>query len=129
MKKLGISLTLIVLSFVFISEAISSPRKRLDPTTKVCRIFTQNTLWDGYKTFKNSCKNCHYRGNDKGANFIHTESKTMKGWNRVFAQRYPQCAKDGYWDKIDPEQLMRLNDYLFSKASNTYDPWDAADCG
>ena len=129
MKKFGILLACGALVLFFISEAGSSPRKRLDEATKLCRIFTQNTLWDGYKTFKNSCKNCHFTGNDKGASFLHTESKIMTGWNRVFATRYPQCAKQGSWDNIEPEQLMRLNDYLFSKAADSYDPYDAADCG
>lgn len=129
MKKLGMFFACGALVLLFISEAGSSPRKRLDDATQVCRIFTQNTLWDGYKEFENSCKNCHYTGNKQGASFLHTESKTMKGWNRVFATRYPECAKKGYWGNIESEQLMRLNDYLYSKAANSYDPYDAADCG
>ena len=129
MKKLGIFLACAAISLFLISEAGSSPRKRLDEATQVCRIFTQPTLWDGYQTFQNSCKSCHYTGNDKGASFLHTESKVMAGWNRVFGTRYPECAKKGYWDDIDQEQLMRLNDYLYVKAADSYDPYDAADCG
>jgi hypothetical protein len=129
MKKLGILFTCAIIVLFLISEASSSPRKRLDEASKVCRIFTQTTLWDGYKTFQNSCKNCHFTGNDQGAPFLHTESKTMKGWNRVFGTRYPECAQKGYWGAIEQEQLMRLNDYLFVKAANSYNPYDAADCG
>ena len=129
MKKLGFLFACAAVLLLFISEASSSPRKRLDEATQLCRIFTQPTLWDGYQTFQNSCKTCHYTGNDKGASFLHSESKIMKGWNRVFATRYPECAKKGYWDNIEQEQLMRLNDYLFAKAADSYDPYDAADCG
>jgi len=129
MKKLGILLACGIIVLFLISEASSSPRKRLDEATQTCRIFTQPTLWDGYRTFQNSCKICHFTGNDKGAPFLHTESKTMKAWNRVFATRYPKCARDGSWGDLEQEQLMRLNDYLYAKAANAYDPWDAADCG
>ena len=129
MKKLGILFSCGAILLLFAAVAASSPRKRLDEATQVCRIFTQPTLRDGYKTFQNSCKSCHYTGNDKGASFLHTESKIMKGWNRVFATRYPECAKKGYWDNLDQEQLMRLNDYLYSKAADSYNPYDAADCG
>ena len=109
--------------------SIASPVKRLDPGTQICRIFTQTSLWEGYEIFQNSCKNCHFTGNDKNASFIHSGSKSMKGWNRVFLKRYPQCAKKGEWDHLDEEQLMKLNDYLYRYASDSYDPYDANDCG
>ena len=129
MRKPGFILVAGGLLLFLIGQAEASPRKRFDPTTQTCRVFTQPALWDGYKTFQRSCKSCHYKGNDKGAPFLYTESKIMKGWNRVFAKRYPQCAKDGKWDNIDPEQLRRVNDYLYAHAADSYDPYDAADCG
>ena len=110
----------------------ATPKKRLDEATQTCRILDfYNSGWvsDGNKIFTESCKNCHYRDNDKGATFLHSESKTMTGWNRVFYQKYPQCAKDGSWAKLSAEDLMKLNDFLFRNAANTYDPVDAEDCG
>ncbi|VAW32713.1 hypothetical protein MNBD_DELTA03-547 [hydrothermal vent metagenome] len=115
--------------FVSSSMALSSPLKRYDPATKTCRIFTHATLWEGYKVFVNNCKVCHHRGNKQGAKFLYTESKVRKAWNRVFAERYPICAKNGSWSKLSQEQIARLNDYLYKNAAGTYDPYDATDCG
>ena len=53
----------------------------------------------------------------------------MKGWDRVFFKEYPQCAKNGEWDHLSQEDLLRVNDYLVRFAADPYDPWDAADCG
>ena len=123
-------MVLVIFSSVVDSKA--TPKKRLDEATQVCRILTfQNSGWvsEGSKIFTRSCKNCHTRDNDKGATFLHSESKTMTAWNRVFLQKYPQCAKDGKWADLSQEELTKLNDYLFRNAANTYDPNDADDCG
>jgi hypothetical protein len=120
----------VAITVVFISSfAWASATKRLDPGTQTCRVFTPVTIRDGREIFKNSCKKCHYRGNDQKASFIHSESKIMRGWNRVFMDEYPQCAKNGEWDHLSQEDLLRLNDYLYRFAADSYDPWDAADCG
>jgi len=107
----------------------ASPTKRLDPGTQMCRIFTQPNLWQGYEIYTTSCKSCHFTGNAKGASFLYTESKIMKGWNRVFWKKYPKCAKDGSWDNLTEEQLQLVNDYLYRYAADSYDPYDANDCG
>ena len=124
---IGIILITVCLS---ITTASARPDKRLDPTTKQCRIFTFDTEWwgSGSKIFQEKCKSCHFRGNDKGAPFLHSESKSPKAWNRVFFKKYPKCAKDGSWDITLDEQLV-LNDYLYRYGADTYDAYDAADCG
>jgi len=116
----------------WIVPAKASPTKRFDQTTQSCRILTfHNSSWvsPGAKKFKESCKSCHYRSNDKGAKFLYAESKTMKGWQRVFFKKFSKCAKDGSWEKLSQEDLLEINDYLFRNANNTYDPNDAEDCG
>ena len=118
-----------LLIFLVYSMASASPTKRLDERTQACRIFTQNTLWDGFKAFDESCKKCHFTGNDQGANFLHSESKVQNGWNRAFTQRYPLCAKNGSWGDLSQETLQRINDYLYKNAADAYDPYDAEDCG
>ncbi len=133
MKKNAI-VGLLVAAFVLagLATAEASPTKRFDQTTQTCRILTfHNSGWvsPGAKLFQQNCKSCHYRGNDKGASFLHVESKTMKGWNRVFYKKYPKCAKNGKWDNLSQEELLQINDYLYRNASNTYDPNDAEDCG
>jgi len=90
MKRVVVSMLGIFAVFcLFALEVDASPTKRCDETTGTCRIFTHKSLWEGFKVFRHTCKSCHHRGNDKHAKFLHTESKTMKGWNRVFAKRYP----------------------------------------
>ncbi len=129
MKRKALILIGGFLFFYWAGLAGASPVKRCDSVTKTCRIFTHDSLWEGYKLFRSNCKSCHYRGNKKGAKFLYTESKVRKGWNRVFAKKYPSCAKDGSWQEMTAEQLARVNDYLFKNAADTYDPYDASDCG
>jgi hypothetical protein len=125
-------MTALLAVFCLPATGQATPKKRFDEETQTCRILDfYNSGWvsDGSRIFAESCKNCHSRDNDKGAKFLHSESKTMKGWNRVFYKKYPQCARDGYWAKLAPDDLLKLNDYLFRNAANTYDPVDAEDCG
>ncbi|MBU0480854.1 MAG: cytochrome c [Proteobacteria bacterium] len=113
-------------------NTMATPKERYDEVTQTCRFLDfYNSGWvsEGSKIFTQSCKNCHFQGNDKGAPFLYSESKTMKGWNRVFATRYPACAASGAWDGISKEDLIKVNDYLFRNAANTYDANDADDCG
>lgn len=108
-------------------QAEARPKTRYDATTQTCRIFEGQADWDslaygaGGKGFREVCKKCHTRNNDKGAPFLHVESKTPRGWNRVFAERYPKCAKDGSWDALTQEQLLKVNDYLYRFGLNSED--------
>jgi len=127
-----VSAILTMVTFGLVVDGQASPKKRFDQASQVCRILTfQNSGWvsEGSRIFTESCKTCHSRDNDQGASFLHSEAKTKTAWNRVFYEKYPQCAKDGYWDKLSQDDLMKLNDYLFRNAANTYDPNDADDCG
>lgn len=122
MKTIFTPLAVLILLALTIIEAQAIPTKRLDPGSQTCRTFTSATLWEGREIFVNSCKTCHTRDNDKNAPFLHTESKTMNGWNRVFLQKYPECAKNGSWGNLDEEQIARLNDYLYRNAADSWDP-------
>ncbi|NTV14320.1 MAG: cytochrome c [Desulfobulbaceae bacterium] len=115
-----------------VASAQASPKKRFDERTQSCRVLTfYNSGWvsEGSKIFKASCQSCHSQGNDKGAPFLYTETKSMKGWNRVFTERYPKCATTGAWAQLTDDDLEKLNDYLYHNAANTYDANTAADCG
>lgn len=117
---------LVVATMVFCVTAAASPLfaksgKRFDPTSATVRELTFANLQDGYRLFREVCKSCHHRGNDQGAKFLHTESKSMRAWNRVFAQRYPTCAKSGAWETLSKEDLLKINDYLFANAVDTVD--------
>ena len=118
---------------VFLGAALvqASPKKRFDPGTKTCRILGHDSMWwgEGAKIFQNNCKSCHVRNNDKGAPFLYSESKSPKGWNRVFFKKYPECAKDGSWGNLTLNDQLKLNDYLYRNGADTYDPNDADDCG
>lgn len=85
------------------------------------QITGEEALWwqEGRKIFTTHCKSCHYRDNTVGAPFLHAEAKTQKGWDRVFARRYPACAKNGAWDSLSAKQLRDLNDFLSRHAYGT----------
>lgn len=115
-----------------LNSAQATPGKRFDERTQSCRILNfYNSGWvsEGSKIFKASCQSCHAKGNEQGAPFLHSESKSMKAWNRVFTERYPKCAKSGAWARLSEDDLQKLNDFLFRNAANTYDANSAADCG
>ncbi len=105
------------------------PTKRLDPTTNTCRVFTLGGIEEGQHLFRSVCKSCHFRGNKVGAHFLYSESLISKAWNRVFAERYPACAKNGSWASLNDEQLRRINDFLYMNSGDSYDPNNAMDCG
>ncbi len=130
MKTNGIAVLLIT-SLFFAAAALARPLHRYDYTTKSCRSFGEGQLeWDsrpwgvGGKVFRQLCKKCHFRGNEAGASFLQVESKTSKGWNRVFAERKVACARDGAWDGLTMDQQLKLNDYLYRFAFGTMDIYD-----
>ncbi len=113
------------------------PGKRFDEGTQMCRFIANGGELDwesdhwgtGARKFKEVCKSCHTRDNDKGAPFLYMESYGSEGWNRVFAKRRIQCKLDGSWDVLSQNELLTVNDYLYRNANDTYDPNDADTCG
>ena len=98
---------------------------RFDPVSQKSRALIFTNTFPGYRVFAEECKNCHFTGNDKGAPFLHTESKSARAWNRVFLTRYPECAQKGYWDDIPTEKMLKLHDFLYSEARDHYNPYSA----
>lgn len=136
MKNLTIFLILAFLTILFTTLVYARPSERLDERTGMCRILNQGKLdWEsepwgrGGQKFKEVCQSCHYKGNDKGAPFLYAKSKMSRGWNRVFAKRRVECAKDGSWDVLSEEDLQYINDYLYRNAAWTSDPYSADSCG
>jgi len=121
MRKFGLAVFVLMFMSVVSSSAFAKPEKRFDQESYTMRELTFDNLRVGYKVFREVCKSCHSRGNDKGARFLHTESKTMRAWNRVFSERYPKCAANGAWKSISNDDLAKLNDYLFANAVDTVD--------
>jgi len=109
----------------------ASPQKRFDAATRSCRLLGFDANWwgSGNKIFQQKCKTCHFRDNQQGAPFLHAESKTPRGWNRVFARRYPGCAKNGKWQDLVMSEQLALNDFLYKNGSGAYNAYDADDCG
>ena len=101
----------------------SAPKYRFDVVTQKARELRFPSLWAGYQTFENVCKSCHFTGNDKGAPFLHTESRSMRAWNRVFYEKYTKCANDGSWAGLSQDDLVNLNDYLYSNARDADNPF------
>lgn len=119
----------LLFSVTSLAVANGAPVKRLDQGSGTCRILTDPIKFQGYTVFRNSCKTCHYKGNDKNAPFLYAEAKSMKAWDTVFYKRYPACAQNGSWDNISEDDLLALNDFLYSNAFDAYDPNDAQNCG
>lgn len=111
--------------------ADARPGKRFDAATKSCRLLGFDANWwgSGNKIFQQKCKTCHSRASEKGAPFLHAESKTPRGWNRVFARRYPDCAQNGKWQDLTINEQLALNDFLYKNGSGSYNAYDADDCG
>ena len=105
------------------SMAHARPDQRYDAGTQTTRELLLSNRRAGYTIFRNFCKSCHSRESEK-APFLHTESKTMHGWNTVFYTKHSQCAKQGLWDTLTAEDLLNLNDYLYYNALDAYDPND-----
>lgn len=129
MKKMFYAFILFLLSWGLFSTVHAGPKVRLDPTTNTCRKFQvyNDFMSEAYILFVERCQVCHSSSNDQGAPFLHSESKTSEAWNRVFFERYPQCAIDGAWDDIELQDLLKINDFLYRFAAGTYDPNDAED--
>ncbi|MEN8136309.1 MAG: hypothetical protein ABFS18_12365 [Thermodesulfobacteriota bacterium] len=132
MKRLSLTvIPLLVVALAFVAKSEARPELRLDENTQSCRNLKDGELeWDsrgygeGGKVFRELCKSCHSNGNDKGAPFLWAESKTSKAWNRVFTQKYPECAKNGSWKSASAEQLLKVNDYLYRFSQDSTSPFD-----
>ncbi|MBU4118372.1 MAG: hypothetical protein KJ555_06410 [Proteobacteria bacterium] len=101
---------------------------RFDPVTQTSRAMEFKNTYGGHKLFQSNCKSCHFRENNKGARFLDTDSRTMRGWNNVFYKKNVACAKDGSWTKLSKEDLLFINDYLYNAAYDTWDPRSNKSC-
>lgn len=133
MKYLSIWVVCVFALAVTAFSVFATPAKRYDATTGTCRTLNDGPLeWEsrswgeGGKTFKQFCKSCHSRDNNRGGTFLWEESKTSQGWNNVFAQRRAKCARDGVWDEISSDRLLMVNDFLYRWASNSVGRHDSA---
>ena len=137
MRKLLVSAVMVTTVVWGVSAMVEArPTKRLDPVTQQCRLLAQGVLdWEsepwgrGGVKFRQLCQGCHAKGNEAGLPFVHAESRTAEGWNRVFARNSVKCARDGSWDSLDLEDRLLVNDYLYRNGAWTYDPNDADSCG
>jgi len=114
---------------LIVSSAAAGPTSRFDEKTQTCRKFDvyDPFIIEGYNLFVDKCKVCHNRDNAEGIPFLYSESKMPEAWSRVFNERYPECARDGSWDGVDQQELMKINDYLYRFGAGTFDPNDADD--
>lgn len=112
---------------ISLSCATAKDLKRYDPVTESCRILGYDSFWGGKgrRLFEQKCKLCHTKNNSVNATFLHSESKSTKGWNRVFLTKYPKCAQTGSW-KVTLDETLLIHDYLYRYAANTNNPNVAA---
>lgn len=126
-------LTTILVAFFSVALGLSlvdaKQEKWYEPGSQSGREATFKNIRAGYNLFRENCKSCHYRENDKNASFLCPDSKTMKGWNRVFARKNLNCEKNGCLNALTQAELMNLNDYLYTHARDVADPNDELECG
>lgn len=133
MKKLIFAAACILLTGMITTVVMARPAKRYDAKTQSCRVLDTGPLeWEslpwgkGGKGFQQVCQSCHSSKNEGKAPFLFTEIKSGKGWNRIFAERRVECARDGSWNKLSEEELQMVNDYLYSWSSTSLDRNDSA---
>lgn len=122
MKRKIVVLFLIIGSVFAFSSIHAEESKYFAPGSLSNRPIEYKNLHAGYLLFKSKCKSCHTQENDKNAPFLCADSKTMKGWNRVFARKNAKVEKQGCLNGLSKEELMDLNDYLYTYASNGRKP-------
>ncbi len=123
-KRIIIALLCLLLCYSFsLSCAAAKELTRYDPITKSCRILGFDSFWGGKgrRLFDQKCRACHSKSNSANAPFLHAESKSPKGWTRVFFTKYPKCAQTGAW-KVTVNETLLMNDYLYRNGADTYNP-------
>ena len=128
MKRFGPWMVALVMLLVTpaLPVAAGEAKYRFDPVTQSSRIVEFPATYEGFLVFNQLCKSCHTRDNGKGAPFIHQETYNRRAWNRIFLTRYPRCAQDGSWAKASQEDLLKLHDYLYTEARDSYNPYSYA---
>ena len=113
----------LVIGSVFAVSSINAEESTyFTPGSLSNRPIEYKNLRAGYLLFKSNCKTCHTQENDKNAPFLCANSKTMNGWNRVFARENTMVENQGCLKGLSKEELMDLNDYLYTYASDGSKP-------
>ena len=80
-----------------LSASAGETAYRFDPVSQKSRPLIFTSTYPGFVVFKEKCKSCHIKDNDKGAPFLHTEPKTERAWRRVFLKKYRQKVPKMEW--------------------------------
>jgi mono/diheme cytochrome c family protein len=120
---------LLIIGSVFAFSSINAEESSyFAPGSLSNRPIEYKNLREGFMLFKSNCKSCHTQENDKNAPFLCANSKTMDGWNRLFARENSIAEKQGCLNGFSKEELMDLNDYLYTYASDGSKPDDELGC-
>lgn len=120
---------LVIIGSVFAFSSINAEENSyFNPGSQSNRTIEYKNLRAGYLLFKSKCKTCHTQDNDKNAPFLCANSKTMAGWNRVFAGENMVAEKHGCLKNLSKVERMDLNDYLYTYASNGKKPDAEFEC-
>jgi len=123
MRRGKIVVFFLIIGSVFAFSSINAEESTyFTPGSLSNRPIEYKNLRAGYLLFKNNCKSCHTQENDKNAPFLCANSKTMAGWNRVFARENAKAEKQGCLSGLSKEEFMDLNDYLYTYASDGSKP-------
>lgn len=128
-KKTILFITAALVTVAMASILHARPTKRFDERTQMCRLLDKGPLaWEseswglGGKKFKEVCKSCHSKDSNSGAPFLYAGSYGSERWNKVFAKRKVECAKNGSWDVLTEDEIQIVNDFLYRNAAQSNSP-------
>ncbi len=125
---LALSLTAVAIGLASVATGEQSG-PWYEPGSLSNRPLEYGNIREGYELFRANCKQCHFRGNEANAPFLCPELKTKNAWNRVFARDNRTVEANGCLKDLSAEQLMDLNDYLYTHAKDSRNPNDEMECG
>jgi cytochrome c5 len=74
----------------------------------------------GKKLAKEKCKYCHVTGAEGGT--MTPLSKTRRQWERFYVKGKHNKLAPGTWDKINPNELIDIMQYMYDHAADSPQP-------
>ena len=131
MTKMIGSLLGVLLLLLGASVRAEVPDRRFDPINQTCRIFQFAQMREGARFFRGVCLRCHNATFDNGMrpmSVLIPRSFSPERWTRIFTEKYSLCAQNGSWKELSADDLLKLNDYLYSGGYGTWEDYTPLEC-
>lgn len=131
MAKMAGLLFGVLFSLICVSASAAVLDRRFDPLHKSCRIFQFEQMREGARFFKGVCQRCHNPAYDNGIRpmlVLVPRSFSPARWTRILTEKYPLCARNGSWEELSADELLKLNDYLYRGGYGTWEDYSDLEC-